>query len=117
MNTWIMSTDSWPFAINNDDKNTQWHQLIRTVSIIHSNKVFKSQTSWGTLELKHNRSNQGSSTWIAVFQELLSKAKSLAYSILSSLLLLPLSKSTSIFLCLSSRYYPALGFHYAPVPL
>jgi len=35
MNTWIMSTDSWPFAINNDDKNTQWYQLIRTVSIIH----------------------------------------------------------------------------------
>ena len=39
------------------------------------------------------------------------------YSILSSLLLLPLPKSTSVFLCLSSRYYPGLGFHYAPVPL
>ena len=39
------------------------------------------------------------------------------YSILSSLLLLPLPKSTSVFLSLSSRYYPGLGFQYAPVPL
>ena len=39
------------------------------------------------------------------------------YSILSSLLLLPLSKLTLVFLCLSSHYYPGLGFHYALVPL
>jgi len=39
------------------------------------------------------------------------------YYILSSLLLLPLPKSTSVFLCLSSHYYPGLGFHYASLPL
>ena len=43
----------------------------------NNNKAFKSQTSWGRLELKTNRSNQGSGMWIAVFQALLSKAKSL----------------------------------------
>ena len=43
----------------------------------NNNKAFKSQTSWGRLELKPNRSNQGSGTWIAVFQAFLSKAKSL----------------------------------------
>ena len=43
----------------------------------NNNKAFKSQTSWGRLELKSSRSNQGSCSWIAVFQALLSKAKSL----------------------------------------
>ena len=43
----------------------------------NNNKVFKSQTSWGRLELKPSRSHQGSGTWIAIFQALLSKAKSL----------------------------------------
>ena len=43
----------------------------------NNNKAFKSQTSWGRLELKPSRSHQGSGTWIAVFQALLSKAKSL----------------------------------------
>ena len=43
----------------------------------NNNKTFKSQTSRGRLELKPIRSNQGSGTWIAVFQALLSKAKSL----------------------------------------
>ena len=65
----------------------------------NNNKAYKFQTSWGRLELKPSRSNQGSGTWIVVF------------------LLLPLPKLTSVFLCLSSCYYPGLGFHYAPVPL
>ena len=43
----------------------------------NNNKTFKSQTSWDRLELKPSRSNQGSGTWITVFQALLSKAKSL----------------------------------------
>ena len=43
----------------------------------NNNKAFKFQTSWGRLELKPSRSNQGSGTWIAIFQSLLSKAKSL----------------------------------------
>ena len=41
----------------------------------NNNKAFKSQTSWGRLELKPSRSNQGLGTWIVVFQTLLSKAK------------------------------------------
>ena len=45
--------------------------------VLYNNKAFKSQTSWGRLELKPSRSNQGSAMWIAVFQALLSKAKSL----------------------------------------
>ena len=43
----------------------------------NNNKAFKSQTSWGRLELKPSRSNQGSGTWIVIFQALLSKAQSL----------------------------------------
>ena len=43
----------------------------------NNNKAFKSQISWGRLELKSSRSNQGSGTGIAVFQALISKAKSL----------------------------------------
>ena len=104
-----------------------WYPEILNINN-NNNKAFKSQTSWGRVELKPSISNQGSGTWIAVFQALLSKAKSSSkhsylrlslwvYSILSSLLLLPLPKSTSVFLCLSSRYYPGLGFHYALVPL
>jgi len=42
-----------------------------------NNKAVKSETSWDRLELKPSRSNQGSGTWIAVFEALLSKAKSL----------------------------------------
>ena len=44
----------------------------------NNNKAFKSQTSWSRLELKPSRSNQGPGTWIAIFQALLSKAKSLS---------------------------------------
>ena len=79
----------------------------------NNNKVFESQTSWGRLELKPSRSNQGSGTWIAVFKHSYLRLSLWVYSILSSLILLHLSKSTLVFLCLSSRYYPDLGFHYA----
>ena len=54
-----------------------WWLLINYNNNNNNNKAFKSQTSWGRLELKPSRSNQGSGTWIAVFQALLSKAKSL----------------------------------------
>ena len=53
---------------------TRWHCRLCNNN---NNKTFKSQTSWGRLELKPSRSNQGSSMWIVVFQALLSKAKSL----------------------------------------
>jgi len=43
----------------------------------NNNKAFKSQTSWGRLELKPSKSNQGLGTWITFFHALLSKAKSL----------------------------------------
>ena len=79
--------------------------------------AFKSQTSWGRLELKPSRSNQGSGTWIVFSKNFYLRLSLWVYTILSSLLLLPLPKSTSVFLCLSSRYYPGFGFHYAPVPL
>ena len=61
---WWTSINHWPH--NNNNNNNK-----------NNNKAFKSQTSWGRLELKPSRSNQGSGTWIAVFQALLSKAKSL----------------------------------------
>ena len=51
--------------------------MFATLNNNNNNKVFKSQTSWGRLELKPSRSNQSSGTWIAVFQALLSKVKSL----------------------------------------
>ena len=38
----------------------------------NNNKAYKSQTSWGRLELKPSRSNQCSGTRIVVFQTLLS---------------------------------------------
>jgi hypothetical protein len=39
------------------------------------------------------------------------------YSTISSLFLLPITMSTSVFSCLSSHCYCALGYHYALVPL
>ena len=57
-----------------EQRTVSWKQIIYNNN---NNKDFKSQTSCGRLELKPSRSNQGSSMWIAVFQALLSKAKSL----------------------------------------
>ena len=99
-------------------KTEPWQKLcVACIQYNNNNKAFKSQTSWGRLELKPSRNNQGSGMWIVIFQALLSKAKSLGifHPFKSPLLSLP--KSTSVFLCLSSRYYPSLGFHYAPVHL
>ena len=62
----------WQFS----KPNTEF-KLRRYNNNNNNNKAFKSQTSWGRLELKPSRSNQGSGTWIAVFQALLSKANSL----------------------------------------
>ena len=53
------------------------HESNVTSSGQQQQQSFKSQTSFGRLELKPSRTNQGSGTWIAVFQALLSKAKSL----------------------------------------
>ena len=83
----------------------------------NNNKAFKSQTSWGRLELKPNRSNQGSGTWIAVFQALLSKTKSLGiFHPFKS----PFIASTQVNFGLPLPLFTLLSwlrFHYAPVPL
>ena len=70
------------------------------------------------LELKPTRSNQGSDTWIAVFQALLSKAKSFGYipSFQVSFYCLYPSQLRSSSASLHVTIL-ALGFHYAPVPL
>ena len=83
----------------------------------NNNKAFKSQTSWGRLELKPSRNNQGSGTWIAVFQALLSKAKSLdIFHPFKS----PFIVSTQVNFGLPLPLFTLLswlGFHYAPVSL
>ena len=56
---------------------TTYYKVSIYKNIYSNNKAFKSQTSRGRLELKPNRSNQGSGTWITVLQALLSKSKSL----------------------------------------
>ena len=71
----------WMLAIKFKSRGIAVFQLCKWVYAKskqnNNNKAFKSETSWSRLELKPSRSNQGSGTWIAVFQTLLSKAKSL----------------------------------------
>ena len=59
----IYKINAWSGNLESDKKKTRERQSLSFGNNNNNNnKAFKSQTSWGRLELKPNRNNQGSGT-------------------------------------------------------